>query len=196
MVASCGGGGDQLADESDRPSSMIGEARTVTSEVPDADGGATDTTSAGDGNSSDDTGTGEGADQAPASDAEDVTSDTSDTTVAPDPSGQDDGGGPLTGAGPIDSGLQPFIDSAVAQLVGEHGYAPGDITVESARLVQWGTAAAGCPQPRMQYAQVVTDGSAIELVAGGETYWFHTGSSDGLVLCTSPLREAVPEADG
>ena len=196
-VASCGGTDDDT--ETAAPTTTE-DATTVTTHDDTGDEPSTSTgaeaeepiTTAGAEGAGDD-----GADGNPADPDSDTTAGAGEpgpgTTAAAD--GASAGDAPITGDGPIDPGLQPFIDKAVAQLVDEHGYTPGEITVESARLVQWRSSAAGCPEPRMQYAQVVTDGSAIELVAGGDTYWFHSGGRDGLVLCTSPLREPVPEPD-
>ena len=101
------------------------------------------------------------------------------------------GGEPKMGSGPIDSGLQPFIDDAVGQLAASLSIPSSDITVQSARLVEWGDSSLGCPMPEMAYAQVVTAGSAIELIADVTTYWFHSGGTKGPFLCTSSLRVTV-----
>ncbi len=115
-----------------------------------------------------------------------TTSDGGSTTVSTDKPGS---GEPRQGTGSIDPGLQPFIDDAVDQLATAESLARSDITVQSARLVQWRDSSAGCPQPGMQYTQVVTDGSAIELVANAKTYWYHSGGTRGPFPCTSALRE-------
>ena len=95
------------------------------------------------------------------------------------------------GTGEIDSGLQPFVNDAVGQLAGRLSISSSAVTVQSARLVQWNDSSIGCPEPGMQYLQVITDGSVIELVAGGTTYWFHSGGSKGPFLCDSPMRTAT-----
>jgi hypothetical protein len=195
-VASCGS--DDAAETA--ATTTTEEAATVTSETPepatDDDAGADEEQD--DGTTTEATGTPTTPDGGGDTTAADEPDDEPPAGTSGDGGSDATSGGAgetATGDGPIDPGLRPFIDQAVAELVDEHGYAPGDITVQSARLVQWRTSAAGCPEPRMQYAQVVTDGSAIELVAGGETYWFHSGGRDGLVLCTSPLRETAPDLD-
>lgn len=116
---------------------------------------------------------------------------TSETTAPPESGGQ--GGSPAIGAGPIDAGLQPFVDKAVAHLADTQAVSASDITVESAQIVQWPDASAGCPQPGMQYAQVITDGSAIRLTIGGANYWYHTGGANAEpTLCTSAGRQSPP----
>lgn len=99
-------------------------------------------------------------------------------------------GGEVTrGSGEIDEGLWPFVNDAVDQLMASESLTKADITVQSAKLVQWRDASAGCPQPGMQYAQVLTDGSVIELVANDKTFWYHSGGSRSPFPCTSKLRE-------
>ena len=68
--------------------------------------------------------------------------------------------------GDIDEGLRPFITEATDDLAARLAIDPADVDVLSAVLVTWPDASLGCPQPDMQYAQVVTDGSIIELGVG------------------------------
>lgn len=124
--------------------------------------------------------------------------DSTDPSAPVDGEGEDgsggeggDGGEPITGSGEIDPGLKPFIDDAVAQLSETLSISPTEITVESARVGFWGSSAIGCPEPRMSYAQVQTDGSAIELVVDGQTYWFHSGGTKTPFPCTGALRETL-----
>jgi len=103
--------------------------------------------------------------------------------------GGSDGSQVVAGSGPIDAGLTTLVDTAAGRLADSLGVSKGQITVQSARLATWSDASAGCPQSGMRYAQVITDGAAIELIAGGKTYWFHSGGSRGPFLCTSPQRQ-------
>ncbi len=101
--------------------------------------------------------------------------------------------------GDIDEGLRPFIDQATDDLAARLSIDPADVEVLSAVLVTWPDASLGCPQPGMQYAQVLTDGSIIELGVGeGDdtvVYRYHTGGSSGPFLCDQPL-ERKPAAGG
>lgn len=92
------------------------------------------------------------------------------------------------GSGEIDPGLKPFVDDAVGQLAETLAISKAQITVQSARLAQWGDSSLGCPEKGMEYLQVVMDGSAIELVVDGKSYWFHSGGSRTPFPCTSALR--------
>ena len=101
--------------------------------------------------------------------------------------------------GDIDEGLRPFIDQATEDLAARLAIDPADIEALSAVLVTWPDSSLGCPQPGMQYAQVLTDGSIIELGVGvGDdmvVYRYHTGGSSGPFLCDQPL-DRKPAAGG
>lgn len=58
-------------------------------------------------------------------------------------------------------------------------------------LVVWPDASLGCPQPDMFYAQVMTDGSVIELEHDGRYYRYHTGGSQGPFICPQPLTKTT-----
>ena len=94
----------------------------------------------------------------------------------------------------IDPGLKPYIDIAVADLAQRLSIGPDEVGVTSATLVAWPDSALGCPEPGLQYAQVVTDGSLIMLTAGDKTYRYHAGGSRKPFLCEHPSKE--PPATG
>ena len=87
------------------------------------------------------------------------------------------------GGDQIDSGLQPFIEIAVADLAERLSVDPTAIGVTSATLEVWSDASLGCPQPDQQYPQVETDGSLIVLTTDGKTYRYHAGGSRTPFLC-------------
>ena len=96
---------------------------------------------------------------------------------------------PLYEAGDIDGGLQPFIDQATDDLAARLDVDASTITTRAAVLVVWPDASLGCPQPDMAYAQVLTDGSIIELEQGGNVYRFHTGGTQGPFICEQPITK-------
>lgn len=65
------------------------------------------------------------------------------------------------------------------------------IEVQEVRAVTWPDAGLGCPQPDMMYAQVETEGWLIRLSAGGEMYFYHSGSDQKPFLCET-LSEIIP----
>ena len=99
-----------------------------------------------------------------------------------------------TGGGDIDPGLSPVIPVAVADLAERLGLSESEIEVTAAYLVTWPDASLGCPEPGMQYAQVVTDGAVIELKADEMTYSYHMGGSRYRpFLCETP--GSIPPRD-
>jgi len=92
-----------------------------------------------------------------------------------------------TGGSDIDPGLNSVIPIAVTDLAERLGLPESEIEVTAAYLVTWPDASLGCPEPGMQYAQVVTDGAVIELRANDTTYSYHMGGSRYRpFLCETP----------
>lgn len=94
---------------------------------------------------------------------------------------------PLYEQGDIDPGLQPFVEQARADLGRLLGVDPQTIATHAAVLVTWPDASLGCPLPDMRYAQVLTDGSIIELTHDERTYRYHAGGQRSPFLCQTPL---------
>ena len=97
--------------------------------------------------------------------------------------------------GSIDSGLAPFVTLASVDLATRLDVGPDTIEVLTAVLVVWPSAALGCPEPDRAYAQVVTDGSVIELGAGDRVYRYHSGGARSPFPCDRPL-DPVPTPAG
>ena len=99
-----------------------------------------------------------------------------------------------TAGGGIDPGLSSVIPIAVADLAERLGLPESEIEVTAAYLVAWPDASLGCPEPGMQYAQVVTDGAVIELMANDTTYSYHMGGSRYRpFLCETPAGTIPPK---
>jgi hypothetical protein len=92
----------------------------------------------------------------------------------------------VTSSEQIDPGLTPYVDIAVADLAKRLAIAATEISVVSATLEVWKDSSLGCPKPGQQYAQVVTDGSRIELSVAGVAYVYHAGGSRPPFLCERP----------
>ncbi len=112
---------------------------------------------------------------------------TTTTVAGPTPSTAE----PLYIAGDIATGLQPFIDQAVDDLASRLDVEVSAIATHAAVLVVWPDASLGCPQPDMFYAQVMTDGSVIELEHAGRYYRYHTGGDQGPFICPQPLTKTT-----
>ncbi len=108
-------------------------------------------------------------------------------TTGGDPIGADEALNP----GEFDPGLEPFVILAVEDLAARLAVDdPDEIQVISAVLVTWSDSSMGCPLPGMEYAQVLQDGSLIELGSGGKVYRYHTGG-DRITpfLCDAPFAK-------
>jgi len=112
-------------------------------------------------------------------------------TTAGDPVGGDESLYP----GQIDTALAPFVDLAIADLATRLEVATDEVTTISATLVTWSDASMGCPLPGMEYAQVLQDGSLIELGFDATVYRYHSGGDRTPFLCDAPLA-APPVAGG
>lgn len=102
--------------------------------------------------------------------------------------------GSLYAPGDIDPGLQPWVDDATADLAERLGTAADAISTIAAVLVTWPDSSLGCPQPGMEYLQVLTDGAVIELEADGAVYRYHAGDGSGPFLCGVPITSAPAPA--
>lgn len=83
----------------------------------------------------------------------------------------------------------PVVQKAIADLTGRLGIAPEQVTVLSVEAVTWPDSSLGCPQPGMEYLQVMVDGLRIRLGAGGALYEYHSGGQGDPFLCqpASPI---------
>ncbi|MDZ4721077.1 MAG: hypothetical protein SH847_21670 [Roseiflexaceae bacterium] len=86
-------------------------------------------------------------------------------------------------APPYDSGMQRFITTATSDLGQRLGVDQAAIEVVEVRSVVWPDSGMGCPQPGMNYTQVLVDGLFIQLRANDQTYNYHSGNNRGPFLC-------------
>lgn len=94
--------------------------------------------------------------------------------------------------GSIDPGLTPFVEIATVDLSERLGVGTDAIETLTAVLVTWPDASLGCPEPGQVYAQVLTDGSVIELGFDGSVYRYHSGGSRTPFPCDRPLDPVPP----
>ena len=85
--------------------------------------------------------------------------------------------------------------ASVADLAPRLDVDEAEITPVSATSVMWPNGGLGCPEPGMQYAQVLVDGSLVELEHGGQVYRYHVGGSGDAPFLCDPAR-AVPPVGG
>lgn len=89
---------------------------------------------------------------------------------------------------------------AIADLAQRLSIPEALITVLEVRAVAWPDASLGCPQPGMEYAQVIQPGRLMRLEAGGRVYAYHAGRSGRPFLCEQagkpPPDAFAPPAPG
>lgn len=101
-------------------------------------------------------------------------------------------------AGPRSSQEQA-VEAARAALAKQLGTGNTSITLVSVQPKEWPNAALGCPQPGMGYAEVITPGYLVTLLAGGKKYSVHTDSGRTAVVCqpaAGPTAGAAKENRG
>jgi hypothetical protein len=104
---------------------------------------------------------------------------------------------PVYERGMIDPGLAGLVAKATEDLAARLGIFADDIELLAAVLVTWPDSSLGCPEPGMVYAQLIQDGSVIELGANDRVYRYHTGGSTlEPFLCDQPLKNPPPAIVG
>ncbi|MEO7398773.1 MAG: hypothetical protein ABIW84_09435 [Ilumatobacteraceae bacterium] len=111
------------------------------------------------------------------------------TSVAPPPAGSDD---TVFQQGNIEPALESSIEIAVADLAERLGIDAATIETSSAVFVEWPDSSLGCPTAGMQYLQVLTEGTLIELSVDSTIYRYHSGGLAEPFLCDQPLNATPP----
>ena len=87
---------------------------------------------------------------------------------------------------PDDPDLYPQpVMLAIDAAANESGVPEEDVRVLSYTEREWPSTALGCPQPGFSYAQVVTPGFHVQLLADGTTYEYHTNLTTSVILCSA-----------
>jgi len=86
-----------------------------------------------------------------------------------------------------------LLQALLADLSARLGIPVEEITVIQAQAVEWNDSSLGCPQPGVNYLQVITPGFRVRLYFQGMVYDYHTGTRAGFILCGQvPAIEPVP----
>lgn len=87
---------------------------------------------------------------------------------------------------PSDAGLQALIEKAKADLAQRLSISINEISLEKATSVVWPNASLGCPQKGMVYAEVLTPGYLIILIADNNEYEYHASRGTEVIYCVNP----------
>jgi hypothetical protein len=86
-----------------------------------------------------------------------------------------------------DPGLQGLIEKAKEDLAQRLSIPVTQINLVEATEVEWSDASLDCPQPGVDYIQVLTPGYRIALEAGGQAYEYHSNRDAYIVYCENPV---------
>jgi hypothetical protein len=94
---------------------------------------------------------------------------------------------------PAASGLENLIEQAKQDLAQRLTIPTSQITLVEATAVEWSDSSLGCPQPGMEYLQVITPGYRILLEAGGTQYEYHSNRDAYVVYCENMKPPTLPK---
>jgi hypothetical protein len=95
--------------------------------------------------------------------------------------------------GRIDPALQDQVQQAKLDLASRKNTTPDKIEVLEAVSVVWRDSSIGCPQPGMDYLQVLTRGTRIRLRFGHAVFHYHGAGTRPPVYCERPAEiEPLP----
>ena len=84
---------------------------------------------------------------------------------------------------PADAGSQGLIEKAKEDLAQRLSISAAEINLVEITEVEWSDSSLECPQPGMDYLQVVTPGYRILLNVGSNRYEYHSNRDTYVVFC-------------
>jgi hypothetical protein len=94
---------------------------------------------------------------------------------------------------PADAGLQTLIENAKADLAQRLSISITQINLVEATETEWSDSSLGCPQPGMNYLQVITPGYLILLEVNAQIYEYHSHRDTYFVYCENPNPPSLPK---
>ena len=93
---------------------------------------------------------------------------------------------------PSDPQLQSLVEKTKDDLADRLGISPTEISLVEITEVEWSDSSLDCPQPGMEYLQVITPGYRIVLGAGGQSHEYHTNKTAYFVYCENTSPPEMP----
>jgi hypothetical protein len=84
---------------------------------------------------------------------------------------------------PFDEDSKKMVDMAQQALAQQLGVQSADVKLVNITPTEWSDSSLGCPQPGMNYLQVITPGYQITLEAQGQRYEYHADQRGRVVHC-------------
>ena len=93
---------------------------------------------------------------------------------------------------PANSSLDTLIEKVKEDLAGRLSITTMQINLVEATEVEWNDSSLGCPQPGMEYLQVITPGYLIKLETSGNLYEYHSNRDSYFIFCAEPNLPITP----
>lgn len=116
----------------------------------------------------------------PGTDATTIPEPSTSTTIAP-------GGDQMS---------EDLVERATADLATRLEVDQAEIEVISVESGVWSDGSIGCPEPGKMYTQALVTGHRVILAHDGESYSYHQGGSQSVVLCDEPAEGAFTGVEG
>ncbi|HKY52784.1 MAG TPA: hypothetical protein VJM08_00700 [Anaerolineales bacterium] len=94
---------------------------------------------------------------------------------------------------PMASGLESLIKKAKEDLAQRLSISVTQINLVEAMEAEWSDSSLDCPQPGMDYLQVITPGYRILLKASGQTYEYHSNRDAYVIYCENSNPPGLPK---
>ena len=94
---------------------------------------------------------------------------------------------------PADPGLQNLIEIIKTDLANRLAIPIEQIALAEATEVEWSDSSLDCPQPGMEYLQVITPGYRILLQADDQIYEYHSNRDTYFIYCENHFPPIVPK---
>jgi hypothetical protein len=94
---------------------------------------------------------------------------------------------------PVDAGLQNLIEMIKTDLANRQAVAVEEIILLETMAVEWSDSSLDCPQPGIDYLQVITPGYRIVLQVNDQSYEYHTNRDAYFVYCENQVPPILPK---
>jgi hypothetical protein len=99
----------------------------------------------------------------------------------------------MTASAPADPRLQDLIEKTKDDLANRLATTKEEISLIEVTGVEWSDSSLDCPQPGMEYLQVITPGYRILLQTNNQFYEYHTNRDTYFVYCEDGVPPILPK---
>ena len=116
-------------------------------------------------------------------------------TASPNPVSPTQGDAQMTPSLPVpaNASLQSLIEKTKEDLANRMAIPTEKISFAEITEVEWSDSSLGCPQPGMDYLQVITPGYRIVLEVNDQIHEYHSNRDTYFVYCENQVPPIVPQ---